>query len=74
MTGKLRKNFIDNRDERYDEVNIYDLQNNPDYIALSSALSLLERQKARAQQDIVKLQRLKAEALGGSGRIQAQFG
>lgn len=40
-----------------------ELQQNPDYIALSSSLNLLRSQHAKASRDIVKLRELKAEAL-----------
>lgn len=40
-----------------------ELENNPDYLALSSALSLLQAQRDRARNDIVQLSKLKAEAL-----------
>jgi hypothetical protein len=42
---------------------LIDLENNPDYIALSSAFDLLASQKTIASQDIVQLKELKSAAL-----------
>lgn len=40
-----------------------ELEQNPDYIALSASLNLLQTQHAKASRDIVKLRELKSEAL-----------
>lgn len=50
-----------------------DLDNNPDYIALNSALSLLEGQKKSAQEDIIKLSQLKQQALEEPETIYEQL-
>lgn len=39
------------------------IETNPDYIALTSALTLLQNQRSIACKDLVELQRLKSEAL-----------
>ncbi|VVT51289.1 uncharacterized protein SAPINGB_P003047 [Magnusiomyces paraingens] len=41
----------------------FNIENNPDYIALTSALSILESQRAKARRDIICLKNLKTEAL-----------
>lgn len=52
---------------------LLDLSNNPDYIALTSALSLLQTQRSRARTDILQLHRLKSEALADPSRFIAQL-
>lgn len=50
-----------------------DLDNNPDYIALTSALSLLQTQRTRARNDIVQLNKLKTEALADPTRFVTEL-
>jgi hypothetical protein len=50
-----------------------ELQQNPDYIALSSSLNLLRSQHAKASRDIVKLRELKAEALADPERFKEEL-
>lgn len=46
---------------------------NPDYIAVNSSLSLLESQRQQAQQDICTLNTKKNEALANVSKFSAEF-
>lgn len=63
------------KDESSDasKAELLDLENNPDYIALNSALSLLKGQKKSAQEDIIKLRQLKQQALENPETIYEQL-
>lgn len=60
---KFPKSSSKESTETVGEQTLIDLDNNPDYIALSSAYNLLASQKTIASQDILELKRLKAAAL-----------